>query len=113
MAGGDEERPLVWLGGEIRTPPLSHAARVEAGLLLRRLQAGESIGMPYCRPMPSVGERCYELRIPDRATSWRIVFRLDADAVVLLEVFAKKTRATPSSVIQTCRRRLRRYEGRV
>jgi len=38
---------LVWLHGEVRTPPFSEAARREAGLLLRRLQRGEYIGMPH------------------------------------------------------------------
>jgi hypothetical protein len=40
------DKPLVWLHGEIRTPPLSAAARVEAGVLLRRLQRGEILGLP-------------------------------------------------------------------
>ena len=30
-------RPLLWLHGEVRTPPLSRAARLEAGWLLWRL----------------------------------------------------------------------------
>lgn len=40
------ERPLVWLHGEIKTPPMSSRARVEAGYLLRRLQRGESLSLP-------------------------------------------------------------------
>lgn len=63
-AGGD--KPLVWLRGEIKTPPLSRDARLEAGVLLRRLQKGEVLSMPHSRVMPSIGPRCYELRIPDR-----------------------------------------------
>jgi hypothetical protein len=39
-------KPLVWLHGEIKTPPFSHRARVEAGFLFRRLQNGETIDMP-------------------------------------------------------------------
>ena len=35
---------------------------------------------------------------------------LDANAVVILEVFVKVTRATPKSVIEACRERLRRYD---
>ena len=31
----------MWLHGEVRTPPLSAAARLEAGVLLRRLQRGD------------------------------------------------------------------------
>ncbi len=32
------DKPLVWLQGEIRTPPFSKQARLEAGFLLRLLQ---------------------------------------------------------------------------
>jgi len=59
------DKPLVWLRGEIKTPPFSAKARVEAGFLLRRLQRGESIGMPHSRPMPIIGRRCHELRVVD------------------------------------------------
>lgn len=59
------DEPLVWFAGEIRTPPFSQAARIEAGLLLRRLQKGETLSMPHSRPMPSIGQRWHELRIHD------------------------------------------------
>lgn len=48
------ERPLVWLKGEVKTPPFSAAARLEAGLLLRRLQRGDLLGMPHSRAMPII-----------------------------------------------------------
>ena len=104
-------KPLVWLHGEVRTPPLTTAARVEAGLLLRRLQRGESLGLPQSRPMPAIGERCHELRVVDAAATRRIVYRIDADAIVVAEVFAKKSRATPRSVVDACKRRLRAYDA--
>jgi hypothetical protein len=63
MSGFD--KPLAWLHGEIKTPPLSTEARVQTGLLLRRLQRGERLEMPHSRPMPIVGSRCHELRIQD------------------------------------------------
>jgi phage-related protein len=103
-------RSLVWLGGALKTPPLSRGARVEAGFLLRLVQEGEQLGMPHARPMPSVGSRCHELRINDREQTWRVVYRVDADAVVILEVFTKKSRATPDAVVQMCRRRLVAYD---
>ena len=104
------DKPLVWLHGEIKTPPLSQAARIEAGYLLRLLQKRQAVGMPQSRPMPVVGPRCHELRVRDAGADWRIVYRLDADAVVILEVFAKKTRATPKTVIAACTRRLKEYD---
>ncbi len=60
--------------------------------------------------MPAIGPRCHELRIPDESASWRIVYRLDLDAVAILAVFAKRTRRTPDQVIHACRLRLKRYE---
>jgi phage-related protein len=107
----DRDRPLVWLHGEVRSPPFSDAARREAGFLLRMLQQGERIGMPKSRPMPQIGARCHELRINDEGVTWRIVHRLDEDAVVILEIFEKKTRKTPKSVIAVCRDRLQRYDA--
>jgi hypothetical protein len=38
------DKPIVWLRGEVKTPPFSAAARLETGILLRRLQAGEKLG---------------------------------------------------------------------
>ena len=67
------DKPLVWLRGEVKTPPFSPAARVEAGGLLRRLQRGERLGMPHSRPVPGIGRRCHELRIGDAGKTWRIV----------------------------------------
>jgi phage-related protein len=69
------DEPLVWLHGEIKTPPLSRAARIEAGYLLRLLQKGPAIAMPQSRPMPVVGPRCHELRVRDAGADWRIVYR--------------------------------------
>lgn len=104
------DKPLVWLHGEVRTPPLSQPARIEAGVLLRRLQRGESLGMPHSRPMPTIARRCDELRINDANATWRIVYRIDPDAIVIVDVFSKRTAATPAGVIEACRRRLREYD---
>lgn len=103
------DKPLVWLKGEVKTPPFGEIARVEAGLLLRRLQKGQMLSLPHSRPMPVIGSQCHELRIPDRDQTWRIVYHLSADAVVVLDVFSKKTQATPDGVIANCKRRLAAY----
>ncbi len=106
-----KDKPLVWLHGEVKTPPLSRAARIEAGFLLRQLQRGESLAMPQSRPMPDIGLRCHELRITDIGGNWRVIYRVDPDAIVILAVFAKKTRATPKEIIDASRRRLKEYEN--
>ena len=103
-------KPLVWLEGEIKTPPFSAEGRVEAGTLLRQLQEGELLGLPQSRPMPSIGVRCHELRIRDERHNWRIIYRLDSSAILILDVFAKTTQQTPKSVIENCQRRLRHYD---
>lgn len=105
------DKPLVWLHGEVKTPPFSATARLEAGVLLRRLQQGEKLSLPHSRPMPSIGPRCHELRIPDVDATWRILYRIDPDAIVITEVFAKKTQATPQHIIATCQRRLQQYDA--
>ena len=104
------DKPLVWLHGEIKTPPLSRTGRLEAGFLLRRLQAGESLSLPQSRPMPSIGERCHELRIVDETNAWRIIYRLDNDAVIILEVFEKQSQKTPQEIVNVCKKRIKRYD---
>ena len=34
----EEDKPVVWIAGEVKTPPFSKEARIEAGVLLRRLR---------------------------------------------------------------------------
>jgi len=60
--------------------------------------------------MPSIGPRCHELRVTDAAMAWRIIYRIDRDAIVIAAVFAKKSQKTPQAVIEVCRRRLREYD---
>jgi phage-related protein len=104
------DKPIVWLHGEVKSPPFSAEARVEAGYLLRKLQQGEKIGMPHSRPMPSIGSRCHELRVTDKTVVWRLIYRIDDDAIVLVEVFKKKTPKTPKPIIEVCKARLKDYD---
>ena len=106
-----KDKPLVWLHGEIKLPPFSKEARLEAGFFLRQLQNGERLSMPRSRPMPSIGARCHELRIDDANVTWRVIYRIDEDAILILEVFQKKTNRTPKQIIDVCKRRIRLYDG--
>jgi len=108
MADGD--KPLAWFKAEVKTPPFSEEARVEAGMLLRQLQGGAKLSLPQSRPMPAIGARCHELRLQDGDVSWRIVYRIDTDAIVIVDVFQKDTQKTPKSVIDNCKRRLSKYD---
>ena len=106
-----QNKPLVWLKSEIKTPPFSASARVETGYLLRLLQQGDKLSLPHSRTMPTIGARCHELRIVDGEKNWRVVYRIDADAIVILDVFQKKTQATPKYVIDNCKRRIKQYDS--
>jgi len=106
-----EHKPLVWLSGEVKTPPFSANARIQAGYLLRMLQAGQTLTLPHSRPMPVVGARCHELRIQDENRTWRIMYRVDADAIVIADVFAKTSQTTPATAIKNSQRRLHAYDA--
>ena len=69
------------------------------------------MGLPHSRPMPSVGPRCHELWITDVSSIWRIMYRIDPDAVIVIDVFCKKTQTTPKAVIDRCRKRLRAWDS--
>ena len=105
------DKPVVWLKDEIKTPPFSSEARIEVGYLLRCLQQGKKLSLPESRPMPSIGKGCHELKIIDKNMTWRIVYCLDKDAVIILAVFKKKTRKTPKEVIDTCQSRIKNYDS--
>lgn len=105
------DKPILWLHGEIQTPPFSKKARLECGFLLRLLQKGVKLSLPQSRPMPLIGKRCHELRITDEKAIWRIIYRIDSDAIIILEVFEKKTQKTPKTVIEVCKNRLKLYNS--
>ena len=96
---------------EITTPPFSANARIEAGYLLRQVQKGLKLFLPLSRPMPSIGTRCHELRINDENLTWRIIYRIYADAILILKAFEKKTSKTPKSILEICKQRIKLYQA--
>ena len=70
---GPLPKPLVWLQGEVKTPPFTPEGRQQAGMLLRLL--------------------------------------IDSDAVLVLDVYSKKTRKIPDEAIRRCKQRIKRYES--
>ncbi len=105
-------KEIVWLAGEIKTPPFSQSARIETGFLLRHLQEGELLSMLISRQMSIIGNHCHELRVHDSENSKerRLIYRIDDDAIVILDVFAKTTQKTPNKVIDNCKKRLKIYD---
>lgn len=103
-------KKLILHHTEIKTPPLSTSTRVKIGQLLKRLLAGESLSLPHSRPMPSIGAHVHELRVNDQNQTWRLFYRVDSDAIVVVELISKKTEQTPLSTIRLCQSRLRFYD---
>ncbi len=93
--------------------PFSKNARIEAGHLLRELQEGVTLSMPQSRPMPSICATCHELRVRDEKHNWRIVYRIDTIAILVVAVFPKTTDATPKYNIDNCKRILKAYDAAV
>ncbi len=90
--------------------PFSMDARAEAGFYCGACSEGEPLSMPHWRPMADVGPACHELRVNDRNQTWRIMYHVTDDAVVVLDVFSKKTESTPASVPANCRKPLAAYQ---
>lgn len=67
--------------------------------------------MPHSRSMSSIGSNCHEMRIDDGRNTWRIIYRIDEDVIIILEVFNKKTQQTPKQIIDICKRRIKEYDN--
>jgi phage-related protein len=105
-------KKLHFLSGRIKSPPFSDAARNEAGKMLRFVQEGKPLSLPYSRPLPSVGPRCHELRVRDENVTWRILYRVDPDVVLVCAIFAKKSRSLPAHVVTACRQRFAAHDAK-
>jgi phage-related protein len=112
MNQDNNPKQLIWLANEIKTPPFYRSVRIEVGFLLQQLLNGELPTLPMSKPMSSIDDRCHELRVNDlnNNKNWRVVYRIDDDAVIILEVFAKTTKKTPDLIIDRCQKRLRSYD---
>jgi phage-related protein len=105
-----EPKRVAFMHGEIKTPPFSAKGRREAGRLIRCLQNGKMLRMPSAEFLPIVGPRCGALRVRDEQHNWRIMFRVDVNEIVIVDVYDKKTRKIPDEVIDRCKKRLERYD---
>lgn len=76
-----------------------------AGSIIRELQRG---GTPLNTKSVTSTDFCRaRFRDPKTKTDWRIYFRVDDDAIVIVEIVAKKTQHIPKDVMQRCKKRLR------
>jgi phage-related protein len=46
-----------------------------------------------------------------RMSPGEIIYRIDNDAIVILETFNKQSRTTPKAVIQSCKKRIKDYDS--
>ena len=67
--------------------------------------------MPHSRSIPSIGSNCHEMRINDERKTWRIIYRIDEDAIIILEVFSRKTQQTPKQVVDICKKRIKEFDN--
>ena len=67
--------------------------------------------MPQAEPLTGVGPRCGALRVRGVEHNWRIMYRVDTDAILVLEVYSKKSRKIPDEVIERCKQRLKQYDS--
>jgi phage-related protein len=84
--------------------------RRNLGAANRVFQEGGQLSMPVSRPMPSIGARCHELRVADDGRRWRLIYRIDVDAILAVDLFRKTTQKTPRQALERCRKRLRDYD---
>jgi len=49
--------------------------------------------------------------VDDDNATWRLIYRIDSDAIVISEVFSKKTAKTPGRVVDVCKQRYREYDS--
>jgi len=105
-----KDKKIVWFKTEIKSPPFSKKARIEAGYLLRLLQQGYKLSMPQSEKISDLCSRCHMLRIKDEDKWYRIIYRIDSDAIVLFHVFEKKTNKITKSILNTCRQRMKQYD---
>ena len=85
----------------------SSSAKDDIGLLLRKLQEGETLTFPDSRPMPEIERGAYELRVRDADGIYRVFYYVkSAKGILVFHAFSKKTQATPKNEIELGRKRL-------
>lgn len=106
-------KPIRWLTETtIKSPPFGKVAREAIGTFLRIVQEGGRVTGPASKMMPVVGARVHELRVTDREENahWRVIYRTDADAILVVSWYDKNTQTMPLSEIKLAQRRLREYD---
>ena len=73
---------------------------------------GITLAPPESKPVPSIGKRVQELRVRDTGTksTWRLIYRVDSDLIVIFDWFAKKSQKTSRKDIERSKVRIAEYD---
>lgn len=104
------QKPLILLGDVEKNLDLVKDKINTVAPMFLQLSQGDALGMPHSRTMPEIGPRCHELRFKDGKNNWRIIYRTDNDALLLVTMFKKKSKSTPKKIIKLSQNRLRQYD---
>ena len=100
-------KPVRFLGDSLkRLRALPEGARHDVGYQIWRVQLGEPA--EDFKPMPTIGPGVEEIRVRDVTGAYRVIYTARfADAVYVLHVFQKKTRATSTADIEIAGQRFK------
>jgi phage-related protein len=100
-------KPVRFLGDSLkRLRAFPEGARHDVGYQIWRVQVGEPA--EDFKPMPTIGPGVEEIRVRDVTGAYRVICTARfADAVYVLHVFQKKTRATSRADIEIAGQRFK------
>lgn len=104
--------PAVTMYGPVRKEILTWPVEVkkDLGSILTRLQKGESVGEPDTKPMKSVANSCYEIRLKAADGIYRAFYILKTElGILVFHSFKKKSQKTPQKEIDTAKARLKEF----
>ena len=112
ITGQDDpgRKPIVFLARGHQDPAVLASREGRGGGIARHVAGRGAARHAAFAPMPGLGPRCHELRVRDEGHNWRIFYRIDRDAILIIDVTAKKTQRTPKAEIDLCRKRLAAYD---
>jgi predicted XRE-type DNA-binding protein len=112
--------PLIWPALEVSCP-VSATVQLETCVLLRRIQKGKLRLGAQLFPAYAIGPRCFALLVTEGVklkkgrlfkrgmTGWRIIYRADADAILILDARPMTLAGYGFKVIRPSQRRMREY----
>lgn len=83
-------------------------ARHNVFSMLSKIELGEKMQMPICRPLFKIARGLYELRLSDKAGELRVFYYVKTgDAIYVLHAMRKKTQMITMKTIGLLKKRIR------